>query len=119
MFAPSLEGAALLLVDDLDAASVRQRERLRPAPPTSRTGLRNQLPRRLADPGRELRRPPNGMTRHTLLNDRSNSNGVIPSGIVSSRAKPRDPGSFSMPNISTSLRLVHRATQDPIQSANK
>ena len=43
LLAPRLEGAALLLVDDLDAASLRRRKRLRPAPPARRTRLRHQL----------------------------------------------------------------------------
>src|SRR5579862_1376505 len=54
MSATSLEGAALLLVDDLDAASIRRRQPLRPAPPASRARLCNHLARRLADARREL-----------------------------------------------------------------
>ncbi len=44
--APRLEGAALLLVDDASAASLRQRQRLRPAPPAGGARLRHQLARR-------------------------------------------------------------------------
>src|SRR6202167_2793890 len=54
--APRLEGAALFLVDDLDAAPLQRRERLRPAPAARRAGLRYQLARRLSVARRELRR---------------------------------------------------------------
>src|SRR5579862_8546400 len=56
-----MEGAALLMVDDLDAASIRRRQPLRPAPPVSRARLRHHLARRLADARRELCGAADGM----------------------------------------------------------
>ena len=54
---PRLEGRALLLVDDDDAAHLRRGRRLRPAHPRRRARLYARLGRRQDRLGRELRRP--------------------------------------------------------------
>src|SRR5277367_5677128 len=76
MSATCLEGAALLLVDDFDAASIRQRQPLRPAPPARRARLRNQLARSIADAGRKLRRPSNGVTSVNLTERATRAEGT-------------------------------------------
>src|SRR5579863_9514507 len=46
-----LEGATLLVVDDVDAPPVRHRQRIRPAAPARRTRLCDKLARGIADAG--------------------------------------------------------------------
>ena len=60
---PHLESAALLLVDDVHAASFPGRRRLRPSPAAGRAGLHHQFPRRDDEPGGELRRAAAGIKR--------------------------------------------------------
>ena len=52
--AAGVAGAVVLLVDDLDAAPVLRRERLRPAPPDRRAEPGHQLPVSRQDAGRQL-----------------------------------------------------------------
>src|SRR5260370_300886 len=99
MFATSLEGAALLVVDDLDAASLRQRKRLRPAPPASRARLPHHLARRVANARRELRRPPDGMTNtHASTTDYTRLHQT-----VRGLAFPRIPNDLSQTSFRDSL----------------
>ncbi len=58
---PHLESAALLLVDDVHAASFPGARRLRPSPAVGRTGLHHQFPRRDDVAGGELRRAAAGL----------------------------------------------------------
>ena len=60
--APRMESAAVLVVDDLDVASIRGRKRIRPAPSARGIGICSQLARRVAIARRELRRPPDGVS---------------------------------------------------------
>ena len=54
--AADLAGAAVLVVDDLDAAPIRQRQPVRPQAPARRAGLPRALAGGDDEPGRELRR---------------------------------------------------------------
>ena len=80
---PCLARAAVLELDDLDAAPCRRRQPLRPPPSARRSRVSRQLPRGPHEPRRELRRLPTRLTQRSRRCDRITAR--MPEFVKSSR----------------------------------